>query len=56
MSDSEKKAACAQKRRAEKSHPKPGTGNKPKMVSYKPKSAQKESIKEIIDFVLRENH
>jgi hypothetical protein len=37
MSDSQKRAACNQKRRAEKSNPKPGTGNKPKMVSYKPK-------------------
>lgn len=37
MSDAQKKAACAQKRRAEKTHSKVGTGNKPKMVSYKPK-------------------
>jgi hypothetical protein len=37
MSDSQKKSACQQKRNAEKSHPKSGTGNKPKMVSYKPK-------------------
>ena len=37
MSDSQKKAACAQKRRAEKKDPKVGTGNKPTMTSYKPK-------------------
>jgi hypothetical protein len=37
MTDAEKKAACAQKRKAEKSNPKTGTGNKPKMVSYKTK-------------------
>ena len=37
MSDSEKKSACAQKRRAEKKDPKTGTGNKPTMTSYKPK-------------------
>ena len=37
MSDSEKKSACAQKRREEKKDPKIGTGNKPTMVSYKPK-------------------
>lgn len=37
MSDSEKKSACAQKRREEKKDPKVGTGNKPTMVSYKPK-------------------
>jgi len=37
MSDSQKKAACAQKRKAEKKDPKIGTGNKPTMTSYKPK-------------------
>lgn len=35
MSDSEKRNACQQKRRAEKTHPKSGTGNEPKMVSHK---------------------
>jgi hypothetical protein len=46
MTDSQKKSACQQKRRAEKSNPKVGTGNKPKMVSYKPKkkNSQNESI------------
>jgi hypothetical protein len=52
MSDSEKKSACQQKRTAEKSHSKVGTGNKPKMVSYKPKN---ESIKDLIKKVLRES-
>lgn len=37
MSDSEKKSACAQKRREEKKDPKIGKGNKPTMVSYKPR-------------------
>ena len=37
MSDEQKKAACAQKRREEKKDPKIGKGNKPTMVSYKPK-------------------
>ena len=37
MSTSQKQAACAQKRRAEKKDPKIGTGNKPTMTSYKPK-------------------
>jgi hypothetical protein len=37
MSDAQKKAACAQKRRAEKQNPKSGKGNAPTMVSYKPK-------------------
>jgi hypothetical protein len=55
MSDSEKKAACAQKRRAEKSNPKSGTGNKPKMVSYKPKSKKNESLNRLIRKILREN-
>ena len=51
MSDSEKKSACQQKRRAEKSNPKSGTGNKPKMVSYKPKN---ESLRDTILQVLNE--
>lgn len=37
MTDSQKRSACQQKRKAEKTHSKSGTGNKPKMVSYKPK-------------------
>ena len=37
MSASQKQAACAQKRREEKKDPKIGKGNKPTMVSYKPK-------------------
>jgi hypothetical protein len=53
MSASEKKSACQQKRNAEKSHSKAGTGNKPKMVSYKPKN---ESLTELIRKVLRENY
>ena len=46
MSDSQKKAACQQKRRAEKTHPKSGTGNSPKMVSYKPR--KKKTNEEIL--------
>lgn len=52
MTDSQKKSACAQKRRAEKTHPKSGTGNKPKMTSYKPR---KESIRDMIKKVIRES-
>lgn len=52
MTDSQKRAACAQKRKAEKSNPKVGTGNKPKMVSYKPKN---ESLKKLIKKILRES-
>jgi hypothetical protein len=48
MTDAQKKAACAQKRKAEKSNPKTGTGNKPKMVSYKPKKSLKETIIDVL--------
>jgi hypothetical protein len=52
MSDSQKRSACQQKRKAEKTNPKSGTGNKPKMVSYKPKN---ETITETIKRVLKEH-
>jgi len=52
MSDSEKRSACQQKRKAEKTHSKSGTGNKPKMTHYEPKN---ESIKDLIRKVLRES-
>lgn len=52
MSASEKKSACQQKRKAEKTHSKSGTGNKPKMVSYKPRTEQ---LTDIIRRVIREN-
>ena len=45
MSDSEKKAACRQKRAAEKKDTQTGKGQKPVMTSYKPKN---ESMKESI--------
>jgi hypothetical protein len=51
MSDSQKRSACQQKRKAEKTNPKSGTGNKPKMTHYKPK---KESLRESIKNALRE--
>lgn len=53
MSDSQKRAACQQKRKAEKNDPKVGTGNKPTMTSYKPKN---ESLKDIIKKVLKEEY
>jgi len=55
MSDSQKKAACAQKRRAEKTNPKSGTGNKPKMVSYKKKNTNEEILIKKILSILNEN-
>jgi len=59
MTDAQKRSACQQKRRVEKTNPKPGTGNKPKMVSYKPKT-RKESfvrlIKKLIIEIESENH
>ena len=45
MTDSQKRSACQQKRTAEKSHSKSGTGNKPKMTHYKPKNKQNEDMK-----------
>ena len=52
MSDSQKKSACQQKRKAEKTHSKSGTGNKPKMTHYKPRN---EMLSTIIRRVLRES-
>jgi hypothetical protein len=51
MTDSEKKSACQQKRKEEKKDPKTGKGNKPTMVSYKPKN---ESIRNNILTILNE--
>ena len=51
MSDSQKRAACAQKRRAEKTHSKSGTGNTPKMVSYKPRKKINEMVERIISLL-----
>jgi hypothetical protein len=53
MTDSQKKSACAQKRREEKTNPKTGTGNKPKMVSYKPRKT--ESIESLIKKLVKEH-
>jgi hypothetical protein len=55
MTDAQKKSACSQKRRAEKSDPKVGTGNKPTMTSYKSKKSQNESLRDLITKILREN-
>lgn len=52
MSDAQKRAACQQKRKAEKKDPKIGKGNKPTMTSYKPRN---ESVRDLIKKVLREN-
>ena len=38
MSDSEKRSACQQKRKAEKNDPQTGKGQKPVMVSHKKKT------------------
>jgi len=51
MTDAQKKSACSQKRREEKKDPKVGKGNKPTMVSYKPKN---ESLRETITTILNE--
>jgi hypothetical protein len=52
MTASEKRSACQQKRRAEKTNPKVGTDNKPKMTHYEPKNEQ---LSDIIRRVIREN-
>ena len=52
MTDSQKKAACQQKRRAEKNDPQSGKGQKPVMTSYKTKKTQKESLDNIIKNIL----
>lgn len=48
MSDSAKKAACAQKRAAEKKDPQTGKGQKPVMTSYNPKKKTNEQMSRII--------
>lgn len=60
MTDAQKKAACAQKRREEKKDPKTGKGNKPTMTSYKPKGKKNENriteseINRLVKLVLNE--
>jgi len=51
MSDSQKKSACAQKRREEKKDTQSGKGQKPVMTSYKPKN---ESLRKLIVSILKE--
>ena len=48
MSDSEKKSACQQKRKAEKKDTQTGKGQKPIMTSYKPKNKTNENMKRIV--------
>lgn len=48
MSDADKKAACAQKRRAEKKDTQTGKGQKPVMTSY---DTKKESIEKLINII-----
>ena len=51
MTDSQKRSACSQKRRAEKKDPKIGTGNKPTITSYK---TRKESVEKLIKKIISE--
>jgi len=53
MTDTQKRAACSQKRRAEKKEPKTGTGNAPTMTSYKPKKKNESVLKNTILEILR---
>lgn len=52
MSDSEKRSACQQKRKAEKKDTQTGKGQKPVMTSYKPKKTQNESLDILIQKIL----
>ena len=52
MSDSQKRSACQQKRRAEKNDTQSGKGQKPVMTSYKTKKTQKESLEIIVRNIL----
>jgi len=51
MSDSQKKSACQQKRKAERNDPQRGKGQKPVMTSYKTK---KESIDSLVGRIISE--
>lgn len=61
MSDSAKKAACAQKRAAEKKDPQTGKGQKPIMTSYKPRKKTNEQfysnreIFNLVNKIIKEN-
>ena len=52
MSDADKKAACRQKRKAEKKDTQTGKGQTPVMTSYKPKKKKNESIDRLTNLVL----
>ena len=55
MSDSEKRSACQQKRKAEKNDTQSGKGQKPVMTSYKPrkKKTQNESLEILVRNILK---
>lgn len=59
MSDAEKRAACRQKRNVEKKDTQTGKGQKPNMVSYKPKKLTENDIKRLVmrikDIYLKSN-
>jgi hypothetical protein len=55
MTDAQKKAACSQKRRAEKANPKAGTGNSPTMTSYKPKKSRNEQLRDLVRKIIKES-
>ena len=54
MSDSQKRAACSQKRKAEKKDTQTGKGQKPVMTSYKPKKSKNEGMRQTIKSILQE--
>ena len=54
MSDSQKRAACAQKRKAERKDTQTGKGQKPIMTSYKTKKTKTEGMRQKIMSILQE--
>jgi hypothetical protein len=54
MTDAQKKSACQQKRKAEKTHSKAGKGNSPKMVHYEPKKKKNESFHSLLTRIISE--
>ena len=53
MSDADKKAACRQKRSAEKKDTQTGKGQTPIMTSYKPKGKKNESLDRLTNLVIK---
>lgn len=53
MTDAQKKAACSQKRRAEKKDTQKGKGQKPVMTSYKPRKKKSQNESYLINLIIK---